>query len=206
MTRALKPRKITANLSSTPLRSLDPMPPIMRKICRLSTKDLMSIWRNCIIETTKPNGRPIAVEMLKRIEVEWKKRRISPVSAHRLYYDQPEKHWQSDSFLADLGYRVGRKGEERRVRWAMLSRIYYGELPPILSPEAMDRWGEPESETRLRKIVETIAGFIAARRGNKRADYAFAIKSWADDLEFLRLNFYRGRYFFSWPKSDPEMD
>jgi hypothetical protein len=100
--------------------------------------------------------------------------------------------------LTKHGYRVGRSGLPEQERRMLLDNIYLDELMPVNSSEYMAEWGRPKTGPRLQKLAEVLA---AETRSAKRrsTDLSTAIEQWEADLEYLRREYYVGRYDFSWP-------
>lgn len=111
---------------------------------------------------------------------------------------QLETGWPEKGLLSLLGYRVGVKGLPQPERQEILDAVYREELPPVDSPEYMAEWGRPSTALRLQKLAESIA---ALTRNAKRrsADTSNAVEDWEVDLDYLRREYYVGRYNFVWP-------
>lgn len=98
-----------------------------------------------------------------------------------------------------LGYTVGNNGLSTEKRHHILQYVFYGELPPGLPTEYLYEWGAAGSRTRLLKLANTLASFARNAKKNLRADLSEAIHNWEDDLEWVRREFYTGRFQFQWP-------
>lgn len=129
----------------------------------------------------------------------------------RLLRDDEPFHWPStlthggdgslvmppvpkQSPLKAMGYSVGRKGDTAEGRQAILSAAFLGQLPVV---EGMEKWGTPESGTRLRKMANNLASMtkLAKRRSGDHSD---AIRMREEDLNFLRSTYYEGRFDGTW--------
>ena len=61
--------------------------------------------------------------------------------------------------------------------------------------------GRPRSSVRLKKMAESIATFC--RNGKRRArSMELAVVEWEQDLEWLRVTYYVGRFRFEWPSTE----
>lgn len=108
--------------------------------------------------------------------------------------------WPQEGLLSFLGYHVGQNGVRADDRRAILDSTYKGSLPNVNSAEYMASWEAPGSADRLRKLAESLAAFC---RNQKRRDpSAVAVREWEADLEYLRHEYYDGRYSFVWPRTD----
>jgi hypothetical protein len=110
--------------------------------------------------------------------------------------------WPQLGFLKYLGYAVGRSGGSEDERHDVLRKAYTAQrLPSVFPPEYRSEWGRPRSSVRLHKMAYSIATFC---RNAKRRPHAMeiAIAEWEEDLEWLRVKYYDGRYQFDWPSTD----
>lgn len=165
--------------------------------------------RTFLADTSKADQHQKAKLVLEAVSVEWQRR--AGVTGDRgfkrpstearggdgsLRFDKA----QSEGMLAYLEYRVGRtNGFHSPVRQSILSRVFEGSLPPVFEQAYMDEWGGNRSETRLRKMAESIAAF--ARNAKRKNDDALdeAIRQWEQDLKFLYDRYYIGHFRFGWP-------
>ncbi|WP_430403150.1 hypothetical protein [Hyphomonas sp.] len=87
------------------------------------------------------------------------------------------------------------EGDRRNI----LDVVFAVSIPPFGSWDKLSEWGEPESSQRLMKMANCLASF--ARNGSRRrVHYMDApVKKWCDDLEYLRKEYYEGRFGFGWP-------
>ena len=94
--------------------------------------------------------------------------------------------------------RVAPRISERR---GTLRRCYQAGRVPFFYPTSYSaEWGAPMTEVRLRKIAVSLAVFARnAQRNGIGGDRA--IEHWCADLQWLRTEFYEGRYRFAWPGS-----
>lgn len=111
-----------------------------------------------------------------------------------------------EGYLKYTGYRVGKEGRKRglginelrqRLRFA-----YESKLPPQkFPPDYIREWGHPKSSQRLSKIAESIAAFCRNNKRKKAHSPLLAIQDYESDLEWLKREFYNGRYRFQWPST-----
>lgn len=100
--------------------------------------------------------------------------------------------------LTLLGYKAGDNGEPKTTRRRILANAFQGTLPSAQSPEYMAQWGNPDSEKRLKRIAEQVAG-NARKERLKEEPSVLSIKDWEGDLSWLHETFYVGRFNFPWP-------
>lgn len=86
--------------------------------------------------------------------------------------------------LRTMGYRVGAKHEEERLRREILTWVLFHEVPFVHSAGYMRQWGAPRTSTRERKLDNTLMGFI--KGASERVSHMQALKHWSDDLIFVR--------------------
>ena len=68
--------------------------------------------------------------------------------------------------LGLLGYRVGhREGMPEERRRAVLAFVHRFPLPRVRSDPYMERWGEPGTERRRRRIESILGWFVDRHRG-----------------------------------------
>lgn len=110
--------------------------------------------------------------------------------------------WPQVGLLKYLGYTVGRAGLAPSTRRGILRQIYQrSDLPTVCSSDYMAKWGQARSAQRLRELAVTLASFTRLRK-RQTADCSVAIFDYEDDLQWLKEEFYVGRYdhCFSWPR------
>lgn len=100
--------------------------------------------------------------------------------------------------LKYMGYTVGRKGEPRARRQAILHRIFHSILPVVNSHSYIRQWGNPQSKARLKKMADCLATFCKKQKVKGNIE---AASDYESDLAWLRENFYRGRFRFNWPST-----
>ncbi|MBC7815915.1 MAG: hypothetical protein IAG10_03340 [Planctomycetaceae bacterium] len=109
---------------------------------------------------------------------------------------------QLDSYevgiLGYMGYRVGKYGLPVDQRLKILADVFKSHLPPLNSSGYMREWGDPSSLERLKKMADSIAAFC---RNEQRAGKFEAASQREHDLQWLKDNFYRGRFQFQWPEA-----
>lgn len=107
--------------------------------------------------------------------------------------------WPQIGLLKHMGYRVGSNGRPATQRRTILRRVFEEEtLPNVESPEYMEGWGKAASGRRLWKMANSIAAFCRNNK-RKRNPSEQSIAEWEEDLEWLRKEFYTGRFGFEWP-------
>lgn len=106
--------------------------------------------------------------------------------------------WVKESPLHVLGYRVGKSGEPTTTRHRVLRQAFSQELPIVGPALYMAEWDQPETPGRLKKMAESLASHCRNQR-MKQKPAEKAIEDWESDLEWLREEFYHGRFRFHWP-------
>ncbi|MCF8003530.1 MAG: hypothetical protein K9L32_04860 [Chromatiaceae bacterium] len=106
------------------------------------------------------------------------------------------------SALKMLGYTVGKQGMTDKERRQFLDQFFRGVLPPQVVKHFGEKYGEPGTEERLKKMANLIAGVLRARKSHDRKRYRIAISHWETDLEYLKHNYYRSGSF-PWPQLEP---
>jgi hypothetical protein len=110
-----------------------------------------------------------------------------------------EAEWPQVGLLKHMGYKVGSSGLPPHQRREILRTAFEtNNLPKVESPEYMRQWGEAASANRLLKIANSIAAFCRNNK-RKRNPSQEAISDWEGDLQWLRKEFYTGRFSFEWP-------
>lgn len=113
------------------------------------------------------------------------------------------QHWPKVGLLAHMGYRVGRGGLAPMARCELLTHSYLSsELPQVISPEYMHKWGSAGTGPRLRQVAVSIAAFCRLNKQRKDRSEA-AIGDWETDLAWLKREYYDGVYdgTFAWPRT-----
>lgn len=107
--------------------------------------------------------------------------------------------WESGLFKF-MGYHVGRTSSLTNLaRRQLLDGVYLKILPKVNNVDYMLQWGAPNTNLRLRKMAESIATFTCNAKRRQSIGMNDAISDWEDDLEYLRVNYYVGKYDFEWP-------
>jgi|ERR1041384_2239394 hypothetical protein len=106
-----------------------------------------------------------------------------------------------DGLLSFLGYRVGQRGALRPERQHILDYVYNERVPRVNSLSYMEEWASPKTGARLKKTAETIASFARLAKRKHSADMDLAIHEWEEDLSYIKVKYYDGRYDrqFQWP-------
>ena len=101
------------------------------------------------------------------------------------------------------GYRVGKTGgmptAERRE---FLGAFFRNDLPDVVERYHDRDYGDPGSETRLRKMANVIATHCRNFKRRDRDAYRYAIADWEADLQYLRVSYYKAG-MFPWPPIEP---
>lgn len=166
--------------------------------------------------------RLVAVEIVAHRSRIGPNRRISPVGllmaeidnffdAHRYtIFDWPstwahgakveEVERADTSPLSRAGYRAGKDGLPESERRSVLTNILAAKGDSgLFDPDGEVRWGSSNSALRLSSLAYLIAGLIRAAARRKRPPEA-AIDHWTDDLGWLKVTYYDGRYGnWRWP-------
>jgi hypothetical protein len=114
------------------------------------------------------------------------------------------KHYPDFAFqhglLSFVGYRVGQSGESRNTCQEILDWVYEcPNLPKVNSEEYINGWGTEQSPERLKKMANSLAGFINSKK-NHHDDFNEALNDWEQDLEYLKKEYYVKESFkFKWP-------
>jgi hypothetical protein len=115
---------------------------------------------------------------------------------------QPD--WLEIGLLKYLGYAVGAtKGKLRTQRQTILAKVFgLNEIPNFAPSEFVDKWGTTKSSKRLKKMAYSIAAFSKNAKRKRRSIMTCAIENWEDDLSWLKIQYYDGRFDkeFDWPK------
>ncbi len=110
-------------------------------------------------------------------------------------------HVHREGVLSFMGYKVGLKGLSVSARRTILDYAFNGHLPCLNSTIYMREWGEPGSGRRLRKMANSLAFFRRSAEGRDYyADMTAANEDWSNDLEYLRLKYYTGRFDLTLPR------
>ncbi len=105
-------------------------------------------------------------------------------------------------YLKWAGYRAGMGAPAASDRRMVLHTCYRVDALPLVFPQwYREQWGPPGSQARLRKIAESIAAFCKNQL-KKRSPSEAAIEHWRSDLEWLKAQYYDGRYTFQWPSTN----
>ncbi len=110
-----------------------------------------------------------------------------------------DQFWYKEGILSFMGYRVGFSGVPSGNRRDILDFVYNEMLPRVNSHEYMAQWSSPKTGRRLRKMANTIAALSRNAKRNQFADMSAAIADWEADLEYIKRQYYVGKYDFIWP-------
>ena len=103
--------------------------------------------------------------------------------------------------LKHLTYQVGGAGLPTEARRTILDRVLKSKLPMINSVAYIEEWGQPNSSRRLKKLAESLAAFCRNAKRNDPIRRAASISDWENDLAYLKIVYYDGRYDFAWPST-----
>lgn len=123
---------------------------LVRRVPTLPIISLLRLWQNALrysAEGTPDKGRrAAALRVIIAVEAEWSNRGLDQGLCEQAFAwpttDAPKRKGPAlagfeggeDGMLSYLEYRVGKtNGQPRRVRRAILDRVFYGKLPPGLS-------------------------------------------------------------------------
>ncbi|WP_281926767.1 hypothetical protein [Roseibium album] len=201
-------------LSPKPKRAQPTSKKIVSSLSSRSNSELLAMWQNCLEKLGDEQQKwwhASAEKVLRKIGAEWRKRAnaseipegqfawpstVAERGVESLGFVQAPK----EGMLGYLGYRVGdTNGLDSGSRQRILAEVFRGSLPPLDSPEYLEQWGEPKSVARLKKLAETIAALTRNAKRRDASRLSTAIGDWEDDLDFLYVEFYIGRFGFSWP-------
>lgn len=109
----------------------------------------------------------------------------------------------SEGLLAGAGYHVGvTRGQPQSLRRRVLSEAYGGMDASRNDPFEEAEWGPPSTGRRLKRLAYAIAAMTKSAKARTGSALAVAISEWEEDLEWLRVTYYDGRYDFPWPSTD----
>lgn len=163
---------------------LMPVERIIERLPSKSDQELLEIFSNVRRLLAKRENAD-AQKMKEAIEAQWRDRtNRARVGNHRTTkVDAGISGSPAIGVLKSLGYSVGetKPVPQDERRW-ILRHIVEGHLPLVDSSEHMDEWGEPGTEVRFRKLVNTLFAFES---GGAHRNNAKAKKEWRDDLAWL---------------------
>ncbi|MCF1464047.1 hypothetical protein FS827_22340 [Agrobacterium vitis] len=97
--------------------------------------------------------------------------------------------------LKALGYAVGKGSPGPAQRHQLLTKAFLQDLPEV---EGVKEWGANDSSRRLQKMAESIAAFVRNAKRRRKTSWDDAIVRWENDLEYLRVKHYVGRFDGAW--------
>jgi hypothetical protein len=107
-----------------------------------------------------------------------------------------------EGLLKFMGYAVGQNGAYRNKRQQVLDYVFNEQVPKVQSLEYMAEWGNPQSDTRLKKLANSLATFTRNARRRRNSDMNQAIIEWEEDISYLKNKYYTNRFGFDWPEID----
>jgi hypothetical protein len=182
-----------------------------------SAEALRNRWLNCLKDYLKPESqfpRDLLNEMMTAIDEEWRRRKQSAIGLKRDEWPSTEVgltttsslnvSWPEEGILSFVGYRVGKTNPTRpeTLRKLILEAVFLREIPPILPRFMMDEWGDPGTKVRLLKVANVLAAFARNAKNKRKLDMSLSIKSWEEDLEYLRQEFWLPGFYDlngAWP-------
>jgi hypothetical protein len=95
-------------------------------------------------------------------------------------------NWEETGLLGTSGYSVGVSSEIKSFkRREILDYIFLeDDLSDITNQDYKASWGQANTKKRLKKIVDSLVMF-ARNAKRQSANYAIAIQSWEEDLQYL---------------------
>ena len=101
-----------------------------------------------------------------------------------------------------LGYRTGKtKGMHASERKEFMDWFYMERLPTVITDCFGEMFGEPETDKRLRKMVNTLAQRCVKFKMSDAHLYRYAIADFEEDLRYLKSRFYK-EGSFPWPPTN----
>ena len=110
--------------------------------------------------------------------------------------------WEKTGLLSAVGYKTGINGLDEKSRRNILDSIYFCEIPKTFKITELDKWGKPETGTRLKKLADCLASFTRNEKRNYTGDYSISISEREADLRYLKREYYDGKYDFGFPNTD----
>ncbi|MBV2089326.1 MAG: hypothetical protein KUF72_00400 [Candidatus Thiodiazotropha sp. (ex Ctena orbiculata)] len=108
--------------------------------------------------------------------------------------------WKKIGVLAFIGYHAGKsQGLDNALRAVILERVFYGVLPQVFPADYLEKWGDPGTARRLKKLAYTLAAFVRNAKRKDSTSMRKAIHDWEFDLEYLKQEFYINKFHFEWP-------
>ena len=112
--------------------------------------------------------------------------------------DIDDEDLPDEGVLKNNGYKVGKTGKRREERRRILTKVFTTKLDIVDSLQYMNQWDNPSSGNRLKKMADSIASFArSAKKRNNPPEQA--IEDWEEDLDWLKMTYYIGRFSFDWP-------
>lgn len=109
---------------------------------------------------------------------------------------------QQKGLLLAVGYKTGLYGLHEEPRRKILDSLYTKKIPKNTGVKDVEKWGEPNTSTRLKQIVYSLAWFTKQEKANLRGDYSTSISEREADLKYLKKKYYdNSRYNWKYPKT-----
>ena len=119
-------------------------------------------------------------DRIKAVQSEWESRKKSE------YPEYYPMFGLEKGLLSVMGYKVGIEGLKPEVRRSILADVIGGPIPLVGNPEYMDRWGEDNSNERIRMLSGSLYAFS---QGRDPVTHGQAIQDWESDLKWLKENY-----------------
>jgi DNA helicase-2/ATP-dependent DNA helicase PcrA len=89
-------------------------------------------------------------------------------------------------FLAEIGYTARQNGPDASERQETLADVFHGRItmPDSIRESVAEKWGEPETTERLRKIRNTINVALGTQKARSNPSEQ-AIEKWEEDLSYI---------------------
>ena len=178
---------------------------LCRSVIKLITKKpdmidtLVKVFRQSLEPISEPEQVPEDKEPKKR---EW----IWPVVHHGSGSGKGDSYDEFREFFAlkMFNYTVGKKGWLEANRHQFLADFMEMELPEEVEKEFGNKYGEPMTTDRLRKVANVIASTCSLNVAKNNPYLDQAISDWKNDLDFLKKKYYEDAGLNSFPWPDPD--
>ena len=133
------------------------------------------------------------LEKMRRYGEEYdqlKKDNPTPISTHIADGYGEGTGWQINDtgkgFLAEVGYTARQNGPDASERQETLADVFHGRImmPDSIRESVAEKWGEPETTERLRKIRNTINVALGTQKARSKPSEQ-AIEKWEEDLSYI---------------------
>lgn len=104
-----------------------------------------------------------------------------------------------ESPLRRLGYRLGRDAPAPGKRRQLLEVAFTSPLPQVGAPQYMEKWGQPGTARRLRRVASRVASLGRASWDGAGPAGRGSAEQAEDDLAWLEETYRREDFDFAWP-------